>query len=125
MGEAGLASDCCLPAAAPQATNVPNLAAAFRALADPTRFEVFRVIAAQPGPMCVCHIVDRFAVSQPTISHHLKVLLDAGLVTVSRRGVWAYYSVDPIGVGHLQAALAALAPSGVMEAHSAKSGGPP
>ena len=64
-------------------------------LGDATRLEVFRLIAAQTSPLCVCDIVDRFDVSQPTISHHLKILRDAGLVTVSRRGVWAYYAVDP------------------------------
>ena len=57
---------------------------------DPVR--IFRLIAAQPEAICVCHITDRFDVSQPTISHHLKVLREAGLITVSRRGVWAYYA---------------------------------
>src|SRR5438445_106268 len=66
-----------------------RLVAVFRALGDATRFEIFRLIAAQPEPICVCDVVDRFPVSQPTISHHLKVLRDAGLVTVARRGVWA------------------------------------
>ncbi len=70
----------------------------FRALGDATRLDVFRLIAAQPEPLCVCDIVDRFTVSQPTISHHLKVLRDAGLVTVSRRGIWAYYAATPEGL---------------------------
>jgi ArsR family transcriptional regulator len=82
----------------------------FRALGDPTRLEIFRLIAAQSAPMCVCDIVDRFEVSQPTISHHLKVLRDAGLVTVSRRGVWAYYAPDPAGVDALKRAASELAP---------------
>lgn len=64
----------------------------FRALGDSTRLEVFQWIAAQSEPVCVCDITSQFDVSQPTISHHLKVLREAGLVTVSRRGVWAYYS---------------------------------
>lgn len=74
-----------------------SLVAVFRALGDATRLEVFRLIAAQTAPICVCDIVDRFNVSQPTISHHLKVLRDAGLVKVSRQGVWAFYETDPAG----------------------------
>lgn len=72
--------------------------AVFKALADGTRFDVFRLIAAQQDPICACDIVDRFNVSQPTIAHHLKVLRAAGLITVSRQGVWAYYAIDPEGV---------------------------
>src|SRR3954454_10953256 len=88
-----------------------RLVAVFRALGDPTRLEVFRLIAAQTSPLCVCDIVDRFEVSQPTISHHLKTLRDAGLVTVSRRGVWAYYAVDPAGLALLHGAVAELVPA--------------
>jgi ArsR family transcriptional regulator len=83
----------------------------YRALGDDTRLDVFRLIAAQPAPLCVCDIVDRFDLRQPTISHHLKVLRDAGLVTVSRRGVWAYYSVNPAGLAMLQNAVAELVPA--------------
>lgn len=77
----------------------------FKALADGTRFDIFRLVAAQEEPICACDIVDRFDVSQPTIAHHLKVLRAAGLVTVSRRGVWAYYGVDPRGVDMLETVL--------------------
>jgi ArsR family transcriptional regulator len=69
----------------------------FRALGDRTRLDIFRFIAAQAEPICVCYVVDRFAVSQPTVSHHLKVLRDANLVMVSRRGVWAYYAATDEG----------------------------
>ena len=81
----------------------------FRALGDPTRLDVFRLIATQPDPICVCDITARFEVSQPTISHHLKILRESGLVTVSRRGVWAYYAANAAGLGAAQEALAALA----------------
>jgi len=84
--------------------------AVYRALGDPTRLDVFRLIAAQPSAVCVCDIVDRFELSQPTISHHLKILRDAGLVTVSRRGVWAYYAVDPAGLALLRGTLAEILP---------------
>ena len=87
------------------ATEREQLVAGFKALADPTRLDVFRLIAAQEAPLCACDVVDRFAVSQPTISHHLKVLREAGLITVSRRGVWAYYAVDPRGLARLRGAL--------------------
>jgi ArsR family transcriptional regulator len=73
----------------------------FKALADETRYAIFRLIAAQEESICACDIVDRFDVSQPTIAHHTKVLREAGLVTVTRRGVWAYYAIDPRGVEDL------------------------
>ena len=91
-----------------------RLVALYRALGDATRLEVFRLIAAQPGPICVCDIVDRFDVSQPTISHHLKALRDAGLVKVSRRGVWAFYAVDPAGLALLRNAPNELVAAGMM-----------
>ncbi len=89
--------------------------AVYRALGDATRLEVFRLIAAQTAPICVCDIVDRFNVSQPTISHHLKTLRDAGLVKVSRRGVWAFYAVDPGGLALLRDAPTELAPGQLAE----------
>lgn len=76
--------------------------AVFKALADGTRFDVFQLIAAQDGAICACDIVDRFDVSQPTIAHHLKVLRQAGLITVTRRGIWAWYAVDPQGAETLR-----------------------
>src|SRR5688500_18526798 len=91
-------------------TERDRLVAVFRALGDPTRLDVYRLIAAQPDPLCVCDIVARFEVSQPTISHHLKILRAAGLVTVSRRGVWAYYGADPQGLEIVRAALSTLLP---------------
>jgi ArsR family transcriptional regulator, arsenate/arsenite/antimonite-responsive transcriptional repressor len=87
-----------------------RLVAVFRALGDPTRLDVYRLISAQPEPLCVCDIVARFEVSQPTISHHLKILREAGLVTVSRRGVWAYYAADPRGLEIVRSTLSSLLP---------------
>ena len=87
-----------------------RLVSIFRALGDPTRLDVYRLIAAQPDPLCVCDIVARFEVSQPTISHHLKILREAGLVTVSRRGVWAYYGANPTGLEIVREGLGALMP---------------
>jgi ArsR family transcriptional regulator len=101
------------PALAPGSRD--RLVAVYRALGDPTRLEVFRLLAAQPEPICVCDIVARFEVSQPTISHHLKILRDAGLVTVARRGVWAYYGVDRAGLALLRGALTELLPAQLAE----------
>ena len=81
----------------------------FKALADGTRFDVFRLIASQDGAICACDVVDRFDVSQPTIAHHLKVLREAGLITVSRRGVWAWYAVEPAGLATLELVAEELA----------------
>lgn len=89
-------------------TEREQMVAAFRALGDPTRLEIFRLLAAQAAPLCACDVVDRFGLSQPTISHHLRILREAGLVTVSRRGVWAWYAPDPRGLGWLRETLAGL-----------------
>lgn len=72
-----------------------------KALADPTRLEILRLVAAQSGAVCVCDIVDRFDLSQPTISHHLKILRDAGLLVGRRQGLWSFYEPDPEGLGIL------------------------
>lgn len=107
---------CCAPAADPaplSAERQAQLVAAFKALADPSRLDVFRLIAAQDAPLCVCDVVDRFSLSQPTISHHLKVLREAGLISVSRRGVWAYYAADPHGLALLRGALGDILPESV------------
>jgi ArsR family transcriptional regulator len=96
---------CCgpdVPALKPAAA--AQLAARFRALADPTRVAIVNRLA-QAEETCVCDLTAVFDLSQPTISHHLKVLRDAGLVESSRRGTWAYYRVVPEALGALAAAL--------------------
>ncbi len=92
-------------------TERERLVGIFKALSDPTRLDIFRLVAAQDTPLCACDVVERFDVSQPTVSHHMKVLRDAGLIVVSRLGVWAYYAVDPAGLALLQGSLDALTPS--------------
>ena len=82
-----------------------QLVRALKALGEPNRLEIFRLIAAQREPLCVCHLVERMPLQQPTISHHLRQLREAGLVTVSRRGTWAYYAVDPRGMGAVRALI--------------------
>jgi ArsR family transcriptional regulator, arsenate/arsenite/antimonite-responsive transcriptional repressor len=95
-----------LPGTAAQARAV----AVFKALADSTRLQIFSLVAARPEPICVCDIVSRFHLRQPTISHHLKVLRDAGLVTATRRGTWSYYAVDPRGLRAARSALDSAIP---------------
>jgi ArsR family transcriptional regulator len=75
-----------------------RIAAMLKALGDPTRLEIMRMIAAQSGPVCACDIVDSFELSQPTISHHLKILRDAGLLTSRRSGLWSFYEPDREGL---------------------------
>jgi ArsR family transcriptional regulator len=64
------------------------------AMSDPTRLQIVAMLAGQDEPLCVCDIQGNFQLGQPTISHHLKVLRDARLVTWEKRGLWVYYSLD-------------------------------
>ncbi len=75
----------------------------FQALGDKTRVRIVSLLALQSVPLCVCHIETAFSLSQPTISHHLKVLREAGLVKAERRGVWMYYGLNRQRFGLLRA----------------------
>lgn len=92
----------CAPAEGFAAPQAEELASLFKALADPVRLRLYSRIAATAGETCVCDLGD-FGVSQPTVSHHLRKLREAGLITSKRRGTWVYYSAVP-------AALAPLTP---------------
>jgi ArsR family transcriptional regulator, arsenate/arsenite/antimonite-responsive transcriptional repressor len=83
-----------------------DLASQFRALADPTRVAIVNRLAAAPE-VCVCDLTAAFDLSQPTISHHLRILREAGLVDASRRGTWAYYRLVPEAIEPLRLALGA------------------
>ena len=79
-----------------EAQEAQRLASALKTLADPARLRLLSLIQAQPdGEACVCHLTEPLGLSQPTVSHHLKVLREAGLVERERRGSWAYYRVIP------------------------------
>ena len=98
---------CCGPETEP--LTLPErdeLAARFKALADPTRVAIINCLSAS-DEVCVCNLTEIFELSQPTISHHLKVLRDAGLVESSRRGTWAYYRLVPEAIAALRGALGA------------------
>lgn len=106
--EVAVEEECCpsvlaAPLGEAQAT---VLATGFAALADPARLRVLSILAAAPaGEVCVCEFVVPLGKTQPTVSHHLKVLADAGLVAGDRRGKWVWYSVVPEGLATLRAAL--------------------
>lgn len=87
---------CCAPAGEPiEPAEANDLAAAFKALGDPVRLRLLALIAAKPDQTCVCDLLECFELTQPTISHHLKTLRQAGLVDCERRGTWVYYWVIP------------------------------
>jgi ArsR family transcriptional regulator len=96
-GEVELAS----PALAPGETDV--LAERLKALADPTRLRMLDLLAQQSAPLCVCEVNEHFAQRQPTISHHLRILREAGLIECEKRGVWAYYWATETGSQRLSA----------------------
>ena len=96
---------CCGPSTPPLPEQARDeLATRFRALSDPTRVAIVNRLAAAPE-VCVCDLTDAFELSQPTISHHLRILREAGLVDASRRGTWAYYRLVPEAVESLRVAL--------------------
>ncbi len=77
----------------------------FKALADGHRLRILATIARSGGEVCVCDLMDVVPLLQPTVSHHLKVLREAGLLLSERRGTWVYYRVDPRAQSRIEAAL--------------------
>jgi ArsR family transcriptional regulator len=98
---------CCGPQAEPLAEGErAELATRFKALADPTRVAIVNALSGA-DEVCVCNLNASFDLSQPTISHHLRILREAGLVDVTRRGTWAYYRLVPEAIEALRGALGA------------------
>jgi ArsR family transcriptional regulator len=102
---------CCCQAVAPPLPEVraAELAAVNRALADATRVQMVHILAAATQPVCVCDFTAAFDLGQPTISHHLARLRDAGLVTSFKRGIWAFYRLNPEMSDAARAAVALIA----------------
>ena len=99
---------CCPPLVAEplSAEQSSELARVFKAIGDPVRLRLLSLIASHAGgEACVCDLNDVFDLSQPTISHHLKLLRDAGLISGERRGTWVYYRVRPEVLGRLATVL--------------------
>ena len=96
---------CCQPLAAPSLTDeeIESTAAVFKALSDPARVKILNLLARTPGPVCACEFEPALGLSQPTVSHHLKKLTEAGLLDREQRGKWAYFTIDRDAVDKLAA----------------------
>ena len=81
----------------PDMPEVETLAERLKALADPTRLRMLELLARRDAPLCVCEITDLFPLHQPTISHHLRILRQAGMIRGEKRGVWSYYEATEAG----------------------------
>ena len=98
---------CCEPVVYPdvERQQAERMAGIAKALADPVRLQLVDVLRKHAGKVCVCELVPLFDLSQPTVSHHLKVLREAGIVDSERQGLWAYYYVTPDSLKELSAWL--------------------
>lgn len=106
-------SACCAPLLCESVSpeGAAAVAAKFKALGDPTRVRLLSMVAAHEGAeACVCDLTEPVGLSQPTVSHHLKVLVDAGLLSRTKRGIWSYYAVVPGSLEELAGTLAAGVP---------------
>ena len=95
---------CCEPLVYPEVSTeqAGRMAALARALGDPIRLQLVDVLRRHAGKVCVCELIPLFEVSQPTVSHHLKVLREAGIVDSERQGLWSYYYVLPDALEELE-----------------------
>jgi ArsR family transcriptional regulator len=120
VGAVGGDVPCCSPAVQPSlpAEEASVIAAQFRALADPTRVQIVTMLAEHAGEVCVCDITSNFDLDQSTISHHLRLLRQAGIIDVVRHGVWAYYFLRPGALAPIHQLLKRLEPA-QQEARSA------
>jgi ArsR family transcriptional regulator len=106
--ELAFADACCVPLLREPITagQAADLARTLKALADPTRLRLVSMVAAhEGGEACVCDLTEPLGLTQPTVSHHLKILVDAGIFTRDKRGVWAYYALVPSALDALSAVL--------------------
>lgn len=109
---ADLGALCCAPLVRQplDAAAAERLAGILKAVAEPTRLRLLSLVAAhEGGEACVCDLTEPVGLSQPTVSHHLKVLVDAGLLDREKRGVWAYYRLVPTALDALAAVLTTAA----------------
>lgn len=99
---------CCAPLTSEtiDADQAELLARTFKALGDPARVRLVSIIAASEGhEACVCDLIEPLGLSQPTVSHHLKILMEAGFLTRSKRGTWVYYAIVPGALDRLSKLL--------------------
>jgi ArsR family transcriptional regulator len=98
---------CCAPLGSASLSDAEAEATArlFKALADPHRVKIINLLATSPDPVCVCEFTGPLQLSQPTVSHHLKKLVQAGLLHREQRGIWAYYGLNRDALGRLAGAV--------------------
>lgn len=109
--EMGPVDLCCAPSDAPTigAAEAVHKAHLFKALADPNRLRLLSIVKeSDGGEACVCDLTEPLELGQPTVSHHLKILVDAGLLHREKRGTWAYYSLVPGALDSLAAGISGL-----------------
>lgn len=99
---------CCDLPAAISDTKAQRLAGALRVLADPARLQILDILRQADTPVCICDFPDRLQLSQPTVSHHMGKLKDAGLVEVTKKGIWSFYRLRPASEARVQALLEAV-----------------
>ncbi len=100
-----LDASCCRPLDAPRLSQAEAEATAtlFKALADPARVKLVNLLARSDEPVCACELIEPLGLGQPTVSHHLKKLTQAGLLEREQRGVWAFYTVDRAALARVAA----------------------
>ena len=111
-GDSGAA--CCSPLACEPlpACEAADLAGLFKAVADPMRLRLLSLIACHDGgESCVCDLLDAFDVTPPTVSYHLRILREAGLISAERRGTWVYYRINPAVMARMSAVLLVPGPA--------------
>lgn len=109
--ETALDAACCVPSGQPvlSAEDARRKALVFKALSDPNRLRLLSIVkGAGAGEACVCDLTEPLDLGQPTVSHHLKILVDAGLLHREKRGTWAYYSLVPGAMEQTAGLLASL-----------------
>ena len=91
------------PIASPLLSDADARAAAalFRALGDPARVRILNLLATRGEPMCLCHLIEPLGLAQATVSHHLRKLVEAGLLTREERGKWSFFAIDPLACARL------------------------
>ncbi|HET7784051.1 MULTISPECIES: ArsR/SmtB family transcription factor [Micrococcaceae] len=109
--EPAVDASCCVPSGRPVlgAEDAQQKALVFKALADPNRLRLLSIVKAEEsGESCVCDLTEPLDLGQPTVSHHLKILVEAGILHREKRGTWAYYSLVPGALDGVAEMLAAL-----------------
>ena len=98
---------CCVPVSTPTLSDAEaeGTARLFRVLGDSARVRILNLLATSDEPVCVCNLIEPLGLSQPTVSHHLKTLTDAGLLEREQRGKWAYFSLRPEATARLAGLL--------------------